>query len=294
MPDIFLHCGACDTTRPSGQPCECVAHDPWIVVGTTTIDGTAADVVASIGGDWLDLSRMWEPRQIGGRWVRPVAAASLLGDTETQDAFTVMRMEIVRRQSEIDAEAARAKSAAFREFLDDLGPERMSEPTCPECGPHGNAGRVLMLESWVDCTTCLPPTEPCVGRDPRTGSGCDVGEDCTLCFPGGNGTGPGWREVLPTVADLSASLIANSASSEVAAESVRSFIKALTPPGPTLAIGDLVFDNEVEVKRGPTTREAMENMPRPFTSQVVWDGEVVLANGSIGLMRGGRLVSTRL
>jgi hypothetical protein len=100
--------------------------------------------------------------------------------------------------------------------------------------------------------------------------------------------------VLPTVADLSASLIANSASSEVAAESVRSFIKALTPPGPTLAIGDLVFDNEVEVKRGPTTREAMENMPRPFTSQVVWDGEVVLANGSIGLMRGGRLVSTRL
>jgi hypothetical protein len=157
MPDIFLHCGACDTTRPYGEPCKCSrSHDPWVVVGTTTIDGTTADVVASIGGDWLDLSRMWEPRQIGGRWVRPVSAASLLGDTETQDAFTVMRMEIVRRQSEIDVEAARAKSAAFREFLDDLGPERLSEPACPECGPHGNAGRVFLLESRVDCTTCRP------------------------------------------------------------------------------------------------------------------------------------------
>lgn len=26
--------------------------------------------------------------------------------------------------------------------------------TCPECGPHGGKGKVLLLESWVDCLTC--------------------------------------------------------------------------------------------------------------------------------------------
>lgn len=25
---------------------------------------------------------------------------------------------------------------------------------CPECGPHGGKGKVLLLESWVDCLTC--------------------------------------------------------------------------------------------------------------------------------------------
>lgn len=25
---------------------------------------------------------------------------------------------------------------------------------CPECGPHGNRGRVMLFDSWVDCTTC--------------------------------------------------------------------------------------------------------------------------------------------
>lgn len=29
---------------------------------------------------------------------------------------------------------------------------------CPECGPHGNKGRVLLLESWVDCLTCKVAT----------------------------------------------------------------------------------------------------------------------------------------
>lgn len=28
--------------------------------------------------------------------------------------------------------------------------------TCPECGPHGGNGRVLLLDSWVDCLTCKP------------------------------------------------------------------------------------------------------------------------------------------
>lgn len=27
-------------------------------------------------------------------------------------------------------------------------------PVCPECGPHGNSGKVLLLDTWVDCLTC--------------------------------------------------------------------------------------------------------------------------------------------
>jgi hypothetical protein len=28
---------------------------------------------------------------------------------------------------------------------------------CPECGPHGNLGKIALLYSWVDCLTCHPP-----------------------------------------------------------------------------------------------------------------------------------------
>lgn len=30
---------------------------------------------------------------------------------------------------------------------------------CPECGPHGNRGRVCLLLTWADCTTCRPVPE---------------------------------------------------------------------------------------------------------------------------------------
>ena len=33
----------------------------------------------------------------------------------------------------------------------------MEKKTCPECGSHGNRGRVCLLESWVDCLTCAAP-----------------------------------------------------------------------------------------------------------------------------------------
>jgi hypothetical protein len=38
---------------------------------------------------------------------------------------------------------------------------KRDEP-CPECGPHGNKGRVLLLESWVDCLTCKLSVPSCV------------------------------------------------------------------------------------------------------------------------------------
>lgn len=44
----------------------------------------------------------------------------------------------------------------------------MTKPTntCPECGPHGNKGRVLLLENWYDCTLCRPTaTEPAPNLD---------------------------------------------------------------------------------------------------------------------------------
>jgi hypothetical protein len=30
----------------------------------------------------------------------------------------------------------------------------IADRVCSECGPHGGKGRVLLLESWVDCLTC--------------------------------------------------------------------------------------------------------------------------------------------
>ena len=154
-------------------------YDPWVVVGTTTIDGTimqvATAVEASAWGPPVDENEAvvhidhfacsGEPWLIGGRHLRAHGSHINVG---RGTAF--IRCDIVRRLSECclycDHEHLSATqrerapecesctrsiearlSAKSNEWVD-------ARPQCPECGPHGNAGRVLLLESWVDCTTC--------------------------------------------------------------------------------------------------------------------------------------------
>lgn len=130
--------------------------DPWVVVGTTTIDGTFAQVYEALAiSPW---PHMWsydteaavdhfmqsdEPWLIGGRYLRGVGS-----HLNSHDETAIIRCQVVRRQSDLDAEIrelARQNEQA----------ELVPRPTCGECGPHGNDGRVLLLESWVDCTTCM-------------------------------------------------------------------------------------------------------------------------------------------
>lgn len=116
-------------------------RDPWVVVGTTTIDGPLKSILKTTSNllDWD------EPRMIGGRWLR---FKRLDGPTDV----TLVVCDIVRRQSEIDAEMI----ASVVPVCNELAVTMRAVDPCPECGPHGNSGRVLLLESWVDCTTCRP------------------------------------------------------------------------------------------------------------------------------------------
>lgn len=131
--------------------------DPWVKVGTTTIDGTVMQVATMLeasawgppvnddeaeahidnfvhcGGPWL----------IGGRYLLP-KGSHINGNLGT----ALIRCDIVRRQSEIDAEHVSRVTAEFHK--DDA----YAAPVCPECGPHGNRGDVLLASSWAKCTTC--------------------------------------------------------------------------------------------------------------------------------------------
>lgn len=130
--------------------------DPWVKVGTTTIDGTLVDVanvldVSSWPIDWardakaaIDLfMRAETPWLVGGR--RLVAKRS---HVNTIDETAIIHCDIVRRQSEIEAEHVARVAAEFHK--DDA----YAAPACPECGPHGNRGEVLLASSWAKCTTC--------------------------------------------------------------------------------------------------------------------------------------------
>jgi hypothetical protein len=154
------------------------APDPWIKVGTTTIDGTIQQVATALlygqtAGDDVDNNVGWidsmmqtsqrEPWNIGGQWLRAH------GSHVNMSAGTaIIKCDIVRRQSEIDAETPRCSRCGARPpSLQEFACARCGEqtaaglandvrPPCSECGPHGNAGQVLLLESWVDCGTCNP------------------------------------------------------------------------------------------------------------------------------------------
>lgn len=161
MPKISDFCGYCGVPfAKSNHPMAGMKHkdscdrpsrvspvvDPWVKVGTTTIDGLISHVVERIGGDANDLMGWRTPRLIGGQM--------LVGHEfgATQDGMVVMRCDIVRRKSEIDAEQ-KARTEEARQRLLAIK-ANLRKPFCPECGPHGNRGEVLLASSWAKCTTC--------------------------------------------------------------------------------------------------------------------------------------------
>ncbi len=181
--------------------------DPWVVVGTTTIDGTWSQVDEMLGFTNLVDDDVFF---LGGRHVRPREHVAESYAAKTGGVKVVV-CDIVRRQSEIDAEEA-AQRANIPEVLRRLrasGYNISDRATCPECGPHGNRGEVLLASSWAKCTTCA-----------------------------GGKTGDLWGEVKtpgPATAQeaLSSALIAEGASSEVAQAGVRAFVGALNKPPPS-------------------------------------------------------------
>lgn len=139
--------------------------DPWVKVGTTTIDGTLVDIanvldVSSWPINWdrdavaaIDMfMRAQEPWLVGGRHL--VAQRSHVNE---HAGTAIIHCDIVRRQSKIEAEGA-AKQAEFDREVATMEardyPHGLPRPPCPECGPHGNRGEVLLASSWAKCTTC--------------------------------------------------------------------------------------------------------------------------------------------
>lgn len=195
--------------------------DPWVKVGTTTIDGTMVDIatmldVSSWPIDWdrdaegaIDLFvRSSDPWLVGGRYL--LAKGSYINGSR---GTALIRCDVVRRQSEIDEEMMRSVAPSINELSATM---RRMDP-CPECGPHGNRGEVLLASSWAKCTTCA-------GGKP----GDLWGEVKTSSFPG-----------------------------------AKSY---------TLAIGDLVFDEEAEVKRGPQAALSSTLIAEGASAEVVQAG----------------------
>jgi hypothetical protein len=133
--------------------------DQWVVIGTTTIDGTpthvgeAIDQAVGFAGeerrdaeDAIDaFMRSPDPWMIGGRMLRSKGVRTFNG-------ATMIFCDIVRRQSEIDAEQATRTEAARQHFI--AIKSNLPKAPCPECGPHGNRGRVLLMDREVACTVC--------------------------------------------------------------------------------------------------------------------------------------------
>ena len=188
MPTITFLCGACGAERPTTEArCKCMGDlatdkwrvtfddmslnnatgpaldalyeryvDPWVQVGTTTIDGTFTDLAEAFGvpasGVGASIHGLIDGERVvsvRGMNLRPCEWVTF------SDNVGMVLCDIVRRQSEIDVEK-RARFERAMKAWDDAFPGGLGRVPCPECGPHGNAGRVLLLESWVDCTTCRP------------------------------------------------------------------------------------------------------------------------------------------
>jgi len=125
-----------------------ITADPWVVVGRTTIDGTFEQVREAFGGPWENVDDLQYALAIGD--VFDVGGRSLRVEAkEVHDNKTIVACDIVRRQSEIDAEVA---SEHLRH--DHVIAQEYPSTTCPECSPHGNDGRVLLASTWVACTVC--------------------------------------------------------------------------------------------------------------------------------------------
>lgn len=151
------YCRACQTERRRGKAERAEAalmdrDDPWVVVGTTAVDGTldalaeAFNVPAcAVGASVHGLIEGGHVVDVRGRHLRPMEWVP------PQDGAATVVCDVVRRQSEVTASWHAAGEAIGRAYA-----KAHPQKACPECGPHGNAGRVLLLESWVDCTTCRP------------------------------------------------------------------------------------------------------------------------------------------
>lgn len=141
--------------------------DPWVTVGTTAVDGTLPELAeafnvpaCAVGASVAGLVEGGHVVEVRGRNLRPLEWVNL------GNGCGLVHCDVVRRKSEVDADAPLGKadgecrSCGMFDCMSTHGTcarccDRAENP-CPECGPHGNAGRVLLLESWVDCTTCRP------------------------------------------------------------------------------------------------------------------------------------------
>jgi hypothetical protein len=127
--------------------------DPWVVVGTTTIDGTFEQVREMFGETWDNVDHMRYHLASGDVW--NIGGRSLMiKDREVFDGGVLVCCDIVRRQSEIDAEQRAELATMARKIDKEELADYFSQPTCPECGPHGNTGRVLGADIWYPCTLC--------------------------------------------------------------------------------------------------------------------------------------------
>lgn len=150
-----------------------VCNDPWVVVGRTTIDGTFKQVRDAFGGPWESVDDMryalasGDVFDVGGRSLRVEAK-------EVHDGgAVVVACEIVRRLSECcmycdeehlthdqrnlhagECDACRRNIESKLRRHDPAIAQEHPSSTCHECGPHGNAGRVLLASTWVACTVC--------------------------------------------------------------------------------------------------------------------------------------------
>lgn len=140
-------------------------RDPWVKVGTTTIDGTFHQVREVFGETWDNVEHMRYHLAAGDVW--GIGGRSLMiNDRDVFDDVVIISCDIVRRLSECcdycdrdhltDAQRERAGecSSCSASIAAKMSSPASVKPTCPECGPHGNRGEVLLASSWAKCTTC--------------------------------------------------------------------------------------------------------------------------------------------
>lgn len=254
--------------------------DPWIKVGTTTIDGTIADVVAL-----FDDANMTDEKAnvflIRGQYVkrREYCATSLAA---MRCEVMVVGCDIVRRQSEIDAE----RNEQAQRLTDELGQRAAaSAPPCPECGPHGNRGEVLLASSWAKCTTCAG------GKAGDLWGGVEVEMEVEVDITA-------WpTSQVPTVAQIYESYRADIAAGLRVPKDI---LFGEQPSGfkvPTIAEQRREVADIFKSLIGPVDAMSADEWrkfvteSKPGTYNVVANGQVVLGDGCIVTLKDGKVVS---
>jgi hypothetical protein len=241
--------------------------DQWITIGTATIDGTPAQINAMFGTSVVGETTSVGPRTVGGRMLR-VTGFHL---NVNLSGCAVVFCDIVRRQSEIDAEARVRPCVNCEDAPVDAGGTfceactadlhaSEAKPTCPECGPHGNRGRVQLNFIEVACTTCA-------GGVPGDAFGVveqiDIDEEV--------------RRVLEKDDSPLGFVVpdADAVGQRIAADIKRCF--------PRATYDDVTISGVSEIVNASIAKH-MEML------SVVTNGQVVLFDGSIGTVKDGKLV----